>query len=82
MTRESLKEYYMQIADAPSPSNRWLPEIVCEQIDLIYDDLESRTCENCKYFNRIGACSNKESAVYDKLVWDTFGCTEFERIEL
>ena len=53
MTRESLKSYYMQISNAPEPSNRWLPEIICEQIDIIFDDLESRTCSNCKYCKEV-----------------------------
>lgn len=64
MTRESIKEFLMQIELADSPNNRWKPEILCEMIDnctdkdllglmtsKIYDDFESRTCESCKFYN-------------------------------
>jgi len=50
-------------------------------IDEIFDDFESRTCENCVYFDRIGACSNNESIAYDCLSVDDFGCNKFERKE-
>lgn len=49
MTRDTVKVFFMQIEEAPEPSNRWQPEIVCEMIDQIFNDLESRTCERCKY---------------------------------
>ena len=49
MTRDTIKEFFMQIENAPEHSNRWKPELVCEMIDQIFDDLESRTCENCAF---------------------------------
>ena len=48
-------------------------------IDKIYDDFESRVCENCEYYSRIGSCENKESYCFDQLVYDDFGCNRFER---
>jgi len=47
MTREGIKEYLMQINEAPEPINRWKPDILCELIDQIYDDFEKRTCSTC-----------------------------------
>jgi len=43
MTREGIKEYLMQINEAPEPINRWKPDILCELIDQIYDDFEEAT---------------------------------------
>jgi len=40
MTREGIKEYLMQINEAPEPINRWKPDILCELIDQIYHDFE------------------------------------------
>ena len=42
MTREGIKEYLMQINEAPEPINRWKPDILCELIDQIYDDFEEQ----------------------------------------
>jgi len=50
MTRESLKAYYMQIVPENGEdtlASRWRPDILSEQVDLIFDYFESRTCENC-----------------------------------
>ena len=56
-----------------------------EVINKIYDDFESRTCENCKYYEFISSvdsyfCTNKESSA--KFVSSDFGCNRFERIEV
>ncbi len=55
-------------------------------IDEIYDDFESRVCENCKYFDfpypkRIRGLCTKETEDVDELVKKDFGCIHFERRE-
>jgi len=86
MTRESLKAYYMQIVPENGEdtlASRWRPDILCEQVDLIFDYFENRTCENCKWYhdncctNRSFYTSNKTS-VYIQ-VYEDFGCNRFER---
>jgi len=63
-------------------------------VDKIYDDLESRTCINCKFY-KSGTCSNKtledvifpnmevldDSGLYlvDFEVEPSFGCNKFSR---
>ena len=55
-----------------------------EFISDIYDDFESRTCENCRYYNsKYEYCDNSNS-VCNHLVVDIdkdFGCNKFERRE-
>ena len=32
-------------------SSRWRPDILCEQVDLIFDFFESKTCDNCNHIS-------------------------------
>ena len=54
-------------------------------IDKIYDDFESRTCENCKYniatANEDIMWCNNSDALEDFEVFANFGCNKFERRE-
>jgi len=58
-------------------------------IDKIFDDLESRVCENCKFCSREGfggfVCTNEEIANMSLSGWrkvnKNFGCNKFERRE-
>ena len=59
----------------------------CSVIDQIYDDFESRTCENCKHAQNT-TVSDMENGYLDcnKLYVEGFleqgfGCSLFERIE-
>ncbi len=50
-------------------------------INSIYDDIESRTCENCKYLSNIyvgGGCE-KLIGEYHFIPPKNFGCNKFER---
>jgi len=47
-------------------------------INDIYNDFESQICQNCTWFNRIGACTNKDSLMNDQISVDDFGCNQFE----
>lgn len=71
MTREEAKEYYKNIAS---------PYVINE----IYDDFESRTCENCKYCIDDGSsgyvCKGMSDVIHISSI-DDFGCNKFERKE-
>ena len=57
---------------------------VCDFINKIYDDFESRTCENCVYWAKsIHMCDNKESFAYKfkATVVKDDGCNNFEKAE-
>ena len=56
-------------------------------VNKIYDDFESRTCDNCKWFdidesidpnNHFGWCNNKESCCVSNICTLSFGCNEWE----
>ena len=62
----------------------------CSVIDQIYDDFESRTCENCKYVENSGqtystAVQKCKLGIGDINEWGSvfcskdFGCNKFER---
>ena len=65
-------------------------------INKIYDDLNSRTCENCKYFQKGWFCEKINAEIYpDYEIWDNsgfhvngydvekdFGCNRFERKDI
>lgn len=58
-------------------------KVTKETIDKIYDDFESRTCENCKVIQNIKKF-NKGAAycnIIHKSVNKDFGCNKFERRE-
>ena len=75
MTREEAKEDvlgYVHMEDYDS---------VCEFIDERYDDFESRTCENCKHWNK----TNEIAVSFDCNRWHgsvmtskDFGCNKWE----
>jgi len=78
MTREEAKDLFRIDIDSygkvKSPISK---------VDKIYDDFESRTCENCKY-NLNGIECNCNESVVEWLDTDTFpdfGCNKFERKE-
>jgi len=51
-------------------------------IDKIFNELESRICENCEYWAKdIRMCDNKDSFAYDSkaTVVKGDGCNKFER---
>ena len=49
-------------------------------IDEIYDDFESRTCRNCKYFIKDKfVCCNSKAPTIVQINEDSFGCSKFER---
>ena len=54
-------------------------------IEDVYDDFESRTCENCKHFNILdyteshGRCKNRSLTVHNRQVPKSFGCNKWER---
>ncbi len=55
-------------------------------IEMIFDDFESRTCENCKHCENVGLvldpilkCYNEKSVLEDFVVSKDFGCNKFER---
>ena len=61
-------------------------------IHTLYNDFESRVCENCKYFNEVSSCEHEkntqylmtstqftEQAYYQMGVTKDFGCNRFER---
>ena len=54
-------------------------------IDKIYDDFESRVCENCKYFtycdDGFHYCDNQLNVGFNGLITEDFGCNRFERRE-
>lgn len=59
-----------------------------KMIDIIYDDFDSRTCENCKYvharLNSFGQiidymCHNDMSPIETECVKSDFGCNMFEK---
>ena len=59
-----------------------------ELIDMIYDDFESRTCENCKhwsldleYGHKLGYCDKDigNSLTIDNVTKHNFGCNRWEK---
>lgn len=70
MTREEAKQEYW-ITDGDNN--------VDEVIDSIYDDFESRTCENCKH-NSIGTFCEKDirRPLIAGYVDIKFGCNKFK----
>ena len=85
MTREEVKEHTMLM------KSKWVELDLIEVIDMIYDDFESRVCENCKYAEKIIGCpcchhgfmcKNKSVIMYhaeSMRVSSDFGCNKFER---
>ena len=83
MTREEAKHLFYKINMSSVRRGEYPVESAKETIDKIYDDFESRTCENCKY-NLNGIECNCNESVVEWLDTDTFpdfGCNKFERKE-
>lgn len=48
-------------------------------VDKIYDDFESRICENCKFYEKNpNICCNSNSRLWAEVVDNNFGCNQFE----
>ncbi len=56
-----------------------LSKVECNSIlDAVYDDFESRTCENCKHYNNM--CEYGITApLFSEITYKDFGCNKFER---
>ena len=76
MNREEFKDKH----------ENWIGRDEVALIDEIYDDFESRTCENCKYFidekgTKLQFCNAR--TVGGIIGWNgygkDFGCNKFER---
>lgn len=83
MTRERYKEYMIR---RWSRNISYMEEEMSRDIDKIFDDIDSRVCENCKYVETEGGiilvdscCTNRLSVAYGELVFVQFGCNQFER---
>jgi len=53
-------------------------------VDYIFDDIESRVCENCEHLSTFGFCVNYKAIGYGKNIFEDFykgdvGCNKFER---
>ncbi len=87
MTREEAKNIVTEIANKNKTIVWLLDTDIFKIIDMIYDDFESRTCENCKYFKKetddFGFCeytSKKETNSKNIfVVYKDFGCDRFKR---
>lgn len=77
MTREEAKKHY-----SISTSNVFDFD---KFIDVVYNEIEGRTCENCKYIKSIGypsieTCTSQYSDMCGNSVFkiNEFGCNKFE----
>lgn len=91
MAREEAKQYAEEIYKVKSTYNEkmfWKDKF----IDAIYDDFESRTCENCKYWEkddtgygcaeyRLGYCSKDvgNGFTINNATKHNFGCNEWKQ---
>lgn len=81
MTREEAKLY------ADNHMGIYGGRLVDEVVQTIFNDFESRTCENCKHKHipmvDKGSiyCYYYHSPIYDSIVETDFGCNKFERKE-
>jgi len=60
--------------------------LTADLITKIYDDFESRTCDNCKWLSDLGFWVNFKSIGYGKDIFEDsiksdIGCNKFERKE-
>ena len=68
MTREAAIKYSLKLEETLYPFDKKSLKMI---VDKIYDDFESRTCENCKHQEGIG-CEVYPSA------WNWFSLNESE----
>ena len=60
-----------------------------EMLNKVYDEFESRTCDNCKYsielefgtHKGVEFCHNDNSICQDLIVTQDDGCNKFERVD-
>ncbi|MDD3443196.1 MAG: hypothetical protein PHW89_08030 [Sulfurimonas denitrificans] len=79
MTREEHKEY--NAVNYPASVLRWLNKTV----DRVCDDLESRTCKNCRHFKvyskekSSGDCTDESSIAFEngKAIYEDDGCNHW-----
>jgi len=81
MNREEAKEYAFKLEERLYPFDKKSLAMI---IDKIYDDFESRTCENCEYYIHTledWSCSNVKSILYtyEYALERDETCTKFER---
>ena len=81
MTREEAKEMFRQDRDSYGKVKKPMTKV-----DEIYNDFESRTCENCMgYYHKLkvyGGCDKGVSEINIdgiELVYKKFSCNKFER---
>lgn len=91
MTREEAKSAKVKYLNSDDEwSNSIIPVLDChELLDDIYDDFESRTCENCKYYDATtynvsndttGFCKRLAIGRADAYIeFEDFGCNKFTR---
>ncbi len=77
MTREEAhKQLYSAWSDEINYSVR--PKDI---LDKVYDDFESGTCENCKWYKNVGE-SYRVCLLYDIAYGKDFGCNKFKLKEI
>jgi len=83
MTREKAQEeLYSYVYDDSLESGH----LTADLITKIYDDFESRTCDNCKWLTDLGFCVNLKSIGngkdrFEDSIKSDIGCNKFERKE-
>ena len=81
MTREEAKEkMYHHLFDDSITIEEAKDAFEMVIIDKIYDDFESRTCENCKYDNYANSRCDLKSYI-PEFYLENFGCTNFKKEE-
>jgi len=60
---------------------KWTPLDTEKIIDMIYDDFESKTCENCRWYKTVAIVTEEQKlcALLDLNMGKNFGCNKFER---
>jgi len=80
MTREEQKAYNAE--NYPASVLSWMNEVT----DRAFNELESRTCESCKYTIKRGfvdkVCDNESGIAYDVVVKTTDGCNKWDTVWL
>jgi len=89
MTREEAKVFgygFVDNSDNVPGQHILLVHEVDEIIDRIYDDIESRACDNCKHYLKLSyKCNHLDNeqitTKYMHLMhtYNSFGCNKFER---
>jgi len=84
MTREEVKKRAKWELDYDANKGRFNSSCnVMEYIDLIFDDIENRICDNCKFYEfdkweeDKGTCRRK-GQMFNVMTNRNFGCNRFE----